>query len=144
MELSQKDGLFAVEQACFGDDWTREMLFEEIENPLSVLVTEQQEGAVAGFALGRVVADEGELFQIGVLPEFRKRGIAVGLLSELLGKMSERGAAKCFLEVRSRNAPAIALYEKCGFQRISVRRGYYSDDDALIYCKNLSQHDLFI
>ena len=143
MEISQKDALFAVEQACFGNDWTREMLFGEIENPLSVLVTEQREGAIAGFALGRVVADEGELFQIGVLPEFRKRGIAEGLLSSLLVKMAQRGAAKCFLEVRSRNAPAIALYEKCGFERISVRRGYYSDDDALIYCKNLSQHDLF-
>ena len=143
MELSRKDAFFAVEQACFRNDWTREMLFEEIENPLSVLVTEQREGAIAGFALGRVVADEGELFQIGVLPEFRKRGIAEGLLSSLLAKMAQRGAAKCFLEVRSRNAPAIALYEKCDFERISVRRGYYSDDDALIYCKNLSQHDLF-
>lgn len=144
MELSGRDALFAIEQACFGNDWTRDMLFEEIDNPLSVLVTERREGAVAGFALGRVVADEAELFRIGVLPEFRKRGIAEGLLSELLWKMSERGAAKCFLEVRGRNAPAIALYEKCGFERISVRRGYYSDDDALIYCKNLSQHDLFM
>lgn len=132
----EKEQLFAVEQACFDSGWTREMLFEEADNPLCVPVTENR-GKIVGFALGRVVADEGELYQIGVLPEFRKQGIAQKLLTQLLDKMKQRGAEKCFLEVRSRNAPAISLYEKSGFEKISVRRGYYNDDDALIYCKKL-------
>ena len=46
--------------------------------------------------------------------------------------MREKGAAVCFLEVRSRNVSAIALYEKCGYERISVRKKYYPDDDAVI------------
>ena len=138
MQLSetQKEQLLAVERACFGEDWTAEMLFEETENPLSVLTIEES-GVIYGFALGRVVADEGELYQIGVLPAFRRQGAAERLLNALLGKMKERGAVKCFLEVRSRNTPAAALYEKCGFERISVRKRYYNDDDALIYCKNI-------
>ena len=47
--------------------------------------------------------------------------------------MKSRGAACCFLEVRSRNSAAIALYEKAGYEYISTRRNYYPDDDAAIY-----------
>lgn len=129
--------LFEIEQDCFGGSWTAEMLKAELDNPLSVTVTHTEDGRLAAFALGRVVADEGELFQIGTLTEFRGRGIAEKLLGELLDKMREKGAAVCFLEVRSRNAAAIALYEKTGYKRVSVRKNYYPDDDAVIMRKSL-------
>lgn len=135
-QLSQLD---TVEQTCFHGSWTREMLLEEINSPLSVLVTEQREGKIIGFALGRVIADEAELYRIGVLPEFRREHIGQALLGCLHDKMKERGAACCFLEVRSRNAPAIALYKRSGYERISVRRGYYGDDDAVIFRKIFKQ-----
>lgn len=41
------------------------------------------------------------------------------------------------LEVRSRNAGAIALYEKSGYEKIALRRNYYPDDDAVIYRRPL-------
>lgn len=126
-----------VEQSCFHGSWTRDMLKEEIENPLSVLVQDERDGVITGFALGRVVADEGELYQIGVLSEYRRMHIGEALLTALHEKMREKGAVCCFLEVRSRNAAAIALYERDGYQRISVRKGYYGDDDAVIYRKEL-------
>ena len=78
-----------------------------------------------------------ELFQIATLPEFRRQGIAERLLTELHSKMQERGAVCCFLEVRSRNAGAIALYEKSGYEKIALRRNYYPDDDAVIYRRPL-------
>ena len=104
----------AIEQECFHGSWTADTLLSELNSPLNILVTEERGGAVAGFALGRVAADEAELFQIATLPEFRRQGIAERLLSELHTKARERGAVCCFLEVRSRNAGAIALYEKSG------------------------------
>lgn len=130
--------LFEIEQKCFGSSWTAEMLRKELDNPLSVLETHTENGKLAAFALGRVAADEGELFRIGTLTEFRGRGIAKKLLGELLEKMREKGAAVCFLEVRSRNAAAIALYEKTGFERVSVRKNYYPDDDAVVMRKDLT------
>lgn len=129
--------LFEIEQDCFGSSWTAEMLRAELDNPFSVSVTHTEDGRLAAFALGRVVADEGELYQIGTLTGFRGRGIAEKLLSELLEIMRKKGAAVCFLEVRSRNSAAIALYEKCGYERISVRKNYYPDDDAVIMKKEL-------
>lgn len=131
------DELYSVEEACFFGEVTRERLFAETNDPMYITVVEKRGGKIIAFALGRVVADEGELYQIGVLPEFRRLGIAERMLSELLPLMEKRGAVQCFLEVRSKNGAAAALYEKCGFEKISVRRGYYPDDDALIYRKPL-------
>lgn len=127
----------AIEQECFHGSWTAETLLSELNSPLNYLVTEERGGAIAGFALGRVAADEAELFQIATLPEFRRQGIAGRLLDRLHAGMRERGAACCFLEVRSRNAGAIALYEKSGYERIALRKNYYPDDDAVIYRRSL-------
>ena len=127
----------AIEQECFHGSWTAETLLSELNSPLNYLVTEERGGAIAGFALGRVAADEAELFQIATLPEFRRQGIAGRLLDRLHAGMRERGAACCFLEVRSRNAGAIALYEKSGYERIALRKNYYQDDDAVIYRRSL-------
>lgn len=135
--MEEFDELYALELKCFGGSWTREMLLSELENPLGVKVFEYVDGKIAAFALGRVVVDEAELFQIGTLPEYRGRGLAKSLLARLHDKMREKGATVCFLEVRSRNAAAIALYEKSGYERVSVRRHYYPDDDALVMRKTL-------
>lgn len=128
----EKNAVYAIEQACFEDCWTREMLFEELDSPLCAACTITVDGAAAGYALGRVAADEAEIFRICVLPRARRQGAGMRLLTRLHGMLAERGAAVCFLEVRSRNAPARALYERAGYEQIAVRRGYYGDDDAVI------------
>ena len=69
--------------------------------------------------------------------QHRRRGIAEKMLAELLGKMREKGAAACYLEVRSRNLPAISLYKRLGFAEIGLRRNYYPDDDAVLMRKDL-------
>lgn len=130
--MSIIDKLYNIERCCFDNPWTLEMLECELESALSVLVTEKIDGKTVGYALGRVVADESELLKICVLMDYRKRGIAEKMLSVLLEKMREKGAAACFLEVRSRNEPAISLYEKLGFEKIATRRNYYPDDDAVV------------
>lgn len=129
----QIEQLNEVEQLCFHGSWTKEMLLDEINNPLSVFAMAERGGRVAGFVLGRMVADEGELYQIGVHPDFRRGHIGIGLLDYFHMVLRDKGAVCCFLEVRSKNAPAIALYERFGYERISVRKGYYGDDDAVIY-----------
>lgn len=122
----------AVERECFGDSWTQDMLDSELSGALSLCCTERRNGKIVAFALGRVVADEAELFQIGTLSPYRGQGIAESLLRRLHTEMLQRGAKTCFLEVRSRNSAAIALYQKLGYSQIGFRRGYYPDDDAVV------------
>ncbi|HCF83070.1 MAG TPA: ribosomal-protein-alanine N-acetyltransferase, partial [Ruminococcaceae bacterium] len=130
--MSKIDEIYYAEKCCFAEPWTLAMLESEIENPLSVIETACRDGKTVSYALGRVVADEAELLKICVLGDYRRQGIAEKLLSELLTKMHEKGAAACYLEVRSRNLPAISLYKRLGFAEIGLRRNYYRDDDAVL------------
>ena len=53
------------------------------------------------------------------------------------------GSKKIFLEVRVSNEPAIGLYIKSGFKRVSVRKNYYrlpfGREDALVMSKRLKK-----
>ena len=55
------------------------------------------------------------------------------LVVALLERLRGQGARRVSLEVRSRNAPAIALYRSLGFENEGVRPKYYRDgEDALV------------
>jgi len=131
------DDILFLENACFERPWLFEMLSFELHSPLCVLACEKWDGKIAAYALGRVIADEGELLRLGTSPSARRQGLAERALAALLDKMREKGAARCFLEVRSRNTPAISLYEKRGFKRVGLRKKYYGDDDAIVMAIDL-------
>lgn len=131
------DALHKLELDCFRSPWTRGMLTAELTSPLSVAVYEYIEEELVAFAFGRVVADEAELFQIGTRSDLRGQGIAKRLLGRFHDEARKKGAAVCFLEVRTKNAAAISLYEKAGYERVSVRENYYPDDDAIVMRKEL-------
>ena len=59
--------LYAVEEVCFSGEVSRERFLAETADPMYITVAEKRGGVIVAFALGRVVADEGELYQIGVL-----------------------------------------------------------------------------
>src|SRR5436190_1190336 len=59
-------------------------------------------GATAGFVLYRIVAGEGEVLNLAVIPEFRRQGIASALLKALLMRCTT-----WHLEVRESNLGAI-------------------------------------
>ncbi len=127
-----------IEEECFDPAWNYEEIMFELDNPLCISVWEQSDGKLAGYALARVIEDEGELLRIAVTESFRRRGFAKKIMTRMLGDMKKRGASVCFLEVRSKNSAAIALYESFGFGKISVRRHYYKNDDAIVMRKELS------
>ncbi len=131
MEIFEK--IYELEKACFDEPWTKESIINQLDSGNSVYVLSEENGAAVGYAFGTVIIDEGELYRIAVSPEKRGKGIGERLLHEFVEKCHERGAVKLFLEVRSKNVPARRLYEKTGFKEISVRKGYYGDDDAVIY-----------
>ena len=71
--------------------------------------------------------------------ECRRKGIGKSLMDFCERKAREAGCENIFLDVRSKNLPAINLYGKAGFVKFSERRQYYPDGDtALEYVKKLS------
>ena len=123
----------ALERRCFSVPWTREMLQSQL-GPGHVFLAAAENGRVVGYVGMMTVLDEGYISNVAVAPEMRRRGIAQELLRELERRARAMDLSFMTLEVRQSNAPAIALYEKHGFSRVGVRRGYYEQprEDAVL------------
>ncbi len=125
----------AMEAEYFSDPWSRKDIFTYIcsEGSMSFVATDDA-GTVIAYVLGRLIAPEGEIYRIAVDEHHRRRGIGYRLLSFALKTERGRGLECTFLEVRSKNAAAIALYKAYGFESIGIRKNYYKDpvDDAIV------------
>jgi ribosomal protein S18 acetylase RimI-like enzyme len=51
----------------------------------------------------------------GIIPAFRGKGVATGILNKIVEQLSARRFESFYLEVLENNAPAIKAYEKSGF-----------------------------
>ena len=115
-----------------------EVLFD---SQASFIVAESEDGGVLGYAGLQVVLDEGYIDNIAVEPNARRHGVADELL-DVFCRFGEANLAFLTLEVRASNAPAIALYEKYGFQRAGLRPKYYDKprEDAVIMTREFPNH----
>lgn len=87
----------------------------------------------AGLAkLGPADSPEFEIHTIGVDPNFQRRGLARLLMDNMMFVADSYGGP-VFLEVRTDNDPAIAMYQAYGFQRMGVRKRYYQPSGADAY-----------
>ena len=62
-------------------------------------------------------ANSWHISTVGVLPEFRGRGIARQLVTQLVNELRKRGGIQATLGVIDRNVPAYSLYSSLGFER---------------------------
>ena len=74
------------------------------------------------------------ILNLAVHPEHRRRGLARRLLAEGLAQARTSGAELAWLEVRTSNLAAQALYASFGFKEVGRRPRYYDDtqEDALL------------
>ncbi len=89
------------------------------------------------FVLGLVIADEADILALAADPDRQRKGEASRALAAFHAEAQGRGATQVVLEVAARNAPARAFYDRHGYGRTGLRRGYYrlpdgTSDDALI------------
>ena len=130
-------GIAQLESEVFPDAWS----YRDIQNLIcsegAMCFSAIDEGEVVAYVIGRLIAPEGEIYRVAVKPEQRKRGIAYRLLDYAVKTSRGKGLERLFLEVRSKNIPAINLYTAYGFTEIGVRKNYYKDpvDDAIVMLK---------
>jgi ribosomal-protein-alanine N-acetyltransferase len=118
-----------------GDDpWPARAFLAELEAKHIHYVAARTDDKLVGYAgiarLGRKQPFEYEIHTIGVDPAYQGEGIGRGLLTEA-AKFASGGVI--FLEVRTDNQAAIALYESVGFVTVGVRKRYYRVSGADAY-----------
>lgn len=124
-----------LEKLYFSDNWSEKSVSAEIERKRVVVY--KNEDKIYGYLIFMVAADEGEILRIAVEKDSRRQGIGNRLLSFAENEMAELGCKNIFLEVRASNTDAISVYEKYGFEKSGIRKGYYKDnnEDAILYKK---------
>ncbi|MBQ9334044.1 MAG: ribosomal protein S18-alanine N-acetyltransferase [Lachnospiraceae bacterium] len=125
-----------LEQSSFADPWPRSA-FEEIVDKRDAdyyLAEDEETGRLVGGCVVFRIIDEGDIMNVAVNRDYRGRGIATGLIRYAMERNEEMGIRDFTLEVRVSNAPAIRVYEKCGFESAGIRPGFYDHpkEDGLV------------
>jgi [ribosomal protein S18]-alanine N-acetyltransferase len=82
---------------------------------------------------------KGHVVSISLLEKHRGKYIGEALMMEGINGVVARKGDEIYLEVRTSNLPAIALYRKLGFQTKSILKSYYRDgEDANLMALDLS------
>ena len=131
----------ALEDVLFPvDAWTHEMFHNELAEvgiSREVMVA-RLAGKIVGYVSLRFVGDEGDVVTIAVDPAVQKQGVGTFMMDWLETSAKVRRVKNLFLEVRSDNIPAVAMYLARDFERIDLRRNYYATGvDAYVMRKRL-------
>jgi len=122
------EAILCVERASFGADAYDRKLFAEYSHTSGGLfLVAESRGRVRGYSLASVRGRHAELVSIAVDPPARGKGMASALLESTLRRLRRRQVARFSLMVRVSNAVARKFYEKYGFSKDRVVRGYYED-----------------
>jgi [ribosomal protein S18]-alanine N-acetyltransferase len=139
--LADAAPLVAIERRCFSDPWSETSFREALESPWTFGLVAHNNRGIAGYLIGREVADTGEILNLAVSPDFRRRGVARALLRAGLATFRNRRVEEVYLEVRESNRSAQALYLSSGFRPVGQRAAYYRNpkEDALVLWLALEQ-----
>ena len=107
--------------------WNANMVREELDAP----------AVVRGYAGFWYDGEDAELMTIGVGKAYQRQGIAAALLQVLVDEAKRQGASRMLLEVRVDNDPALALYQRFGFERMGLRKRYYQPEGIDAYTMSL-------
>lgn len=130
-----------LERTCFAHPYTEQMLTESLAMDNTHYFVATVDGEVLGYIGMEMPADEGYIFNVAVIPEYRKRGIGKALIDYLVDFAVRNDLYMLTLEVRQSNISAINLYQKCGFEKVGQRKNYYSSptEDAILMTKFFGQ-----
>jgi [ribosomal protein S18]-alanine N-acetyltransferase len=126
--------VIAIERRAFTTPWSLAMFVLELSKPsgLCLAAIDPEAGRLVGYLMLSRYDTVWHLMNVAVEPARRREGIAWALLDQMIDRA---GAEQQYtLEVRTSNAPAIALYERFGFRSAGTRPRYYRDtgEDAVI------------
>ncbi len=117
-----------IERDLFGTEaWTPAQFWSELaripESRWYVLARAGER--IVGYAGVFLVGAEADVQTVAVAAEAQGHGIGRRLVEALAARARDAGASALHLEVRADNEPALALYDRLGFQVDGRRRDYY-------------------
>jgi [ribosomal protein S18]-alanine N-acetyltransferase len=83
----------------------------------------------------QTVGHTADLHRLVVSPRHRRSGVATRLVEAGVEAVRQLGARSVILEVSYTNEPAIALYQRLGFEQLAARENYYGPGQHALILK---------
>jgi len=137
MAITDIPDVLTIECAAHSHPWSEKLFLSNFGKRYinHVLIIENK---IVGYFIASYVAGEVTLLNIAIVPEYQGKGLGQYLLSYLKQFSIKLEQQEVWLEVRSSNRSAIAIYEKLNFVEVDIRSAYYPSDngreDAIVMC----------
>lgn len=133
-----------MEKRLFSDPWSLDSFKKALEREDMAFVVLVDEDKVVGYAGMMCVLDEGQILNIAVDTDYRRRGFATEMMLAMIEFGLDNRISLFTLEVRESNIAAITLYTNCGFVPSGRRKEYYSKpkEDAILMELDFSNPDV--
>lgn len=105
-------------------------------NPYSNYLVMKDNNELVGY-IASTIDEYSEILNFFIVEKYRGKGYAKLLLKEVINAAKEINSKSISLEVKETNIQAIKLYEKFGFEKNRIRKGYYNGIDAVVMIKEM-------
>jgi ribosomal protein S18 acetylase RimI-like enzyme len=121
------DALCAIDHECYEPAivYSPREMRAYLNAPAANCIVAEAAGEIAGFCITVRRASEGYVVTIDVREKYRNRGAGSALLHEAEKRLAAQGVRDISLDTATDNGSAIAFYQKHGYRKVGVRKGYY-------------------
>ena len=139
MQISDTECVSEIERAIFSVPWSKQGFVDAVVRDDTIFLVAEEDDKILGYIGMYMSMDEGEITNVAVAEDARRKGVGEALVTSVLQASKEQGIATVILEVRVSNAGAIRLYSKNGFKECGVRKGFYDfpKEDAYTMIKEM-------
>lgn len=128
--------IVALEEATLQTTLGYDFFSRDLESMINTSYVLEENNQIQGYISLAYDGSAVEILNFCMAAENQNSGVGTWFLSEILDIYYNLGATSVILEVRRSNLRAIHVYEKLGFKKIRIRKGYYSNgEDALVMQK---------
>jgi [ribosomal protein S18]-alanine N-acetyltransferase len=127
--IKNLDEFYCIELQCFKEEaFAKQQIAYLLTDYNTISLEAKTDADIAGFIIAQIEFEDkefGHIITLNVAPNYRHKGVATKLLTEIESFLKQRAVNECRLEVREDNHPAIKLYHKLGYQTVGKLELYY-------------------
>ena len=134
MRSQDVERVAVFERQVFSRPWSPQGFLDALALENTFFLVAEEHDRILGYAGMYCTSEEGEITNVAVSAQERCRGVGGMMLDEIKREAGNRLLERVILEVRVSNDDAVRLYERKGFVRCGIRRGFYDfpKEDAYI------------